>query len=112
MHLSKKKPYVFSPSLISAVRCFEDKSADWILPTQVIMRAEIITASADSTHISAPAAMQEVHDNNTVDFQGMTERVAQGTDKAEKDNEGVGMIKEVLIGMFNDIFGAKKPRTA
>jgi len=76
------------------------------------MRAEIITASADSTHISAPAAMHEVHDNNTVDFQGMAERVAQGTNMAGKDQEGIGIIKEVLSGMFDDIFGAKKPRTA
>jgi len=76
------------------------------------MRPEIITASADSTHISAPAAMHEVHDNNTVDFQGMAEQVAQGTDKDERDQEGVGMIKEVLSGMFDDIFGAKKPRMA
>jgi hypothetical protein len=75
------------------------------------MRPEIITASADSTHISAPAAMHEVHDNNTVDFQGLAEGVAQGTDKLGKDQEGVGMIKEVLSGMFDDIFGAKKPRT-
>jgi len=76
------------------------------------MRAEIITASADGTHISAPAAMHEVHDNSTVDFQGMAERMAQGADRTGKENEGVGMIKEVLGGMFDDIFGAKKPRTA
>ncbi len=75
------------------------------------MRAEIITASADSTHISTPAAMHEVHDNNTVDFQGTAEWVAQGTNMAGKDQEGIGMVKEVLGEMFDDIFGAKEPRT-
>lgn len=72
------------------------------------MRPEIYTASADSTHIHAPSAMSEVHDNNVIDFQGMASRVAAATQSAVEDKSSE--IGKVWNGMMDDIFGPKAAR--
>jgi len=74
----------------------------------VVMKPEIVTVSADSTHIHAPSAMSEVSDNATVDFQGMAEKVAQrlGKKTAEVAGNG-GMVKQVWGGILDDVFGPK-----
>ncbi|KAF2100545.1 hypothetical protein NA57DRAFT_74151 [Rhizodiscina lignyota] len=75
-----------------------------------VMRPEIITAAADSTHISSPRAFSEVHDNSAVDIAAMAERVAAATgmsNGASKDQEP-GAIKQVWNGLLEDIFGGQR----
>lgn len=74
-----------------------------------VMRPEIITVSADSTHISAPSAMSEVSDNTAIDFQGMAEKVsaAAARFKAGSIDETAGMAKQVWSGFLDDLLGPK-----
>jgi hypothetical protein len=74
-----------------------------------VMRAEIITVSADSTHISAPSSMSEVSDNTAIDFQGMAEKVsaAAARFKAGSIDETAGMAKQVWSGFLDDLLGPK-----
>jgi len=68
------------------------------------MRSEIVTVSANGTHIHNPSAMHEVHDNNTVDFHGLGERVQVAAEKVE---ESVDSVKKVWSGFLDDVFGSK-----
>ena len=74
-----------------------------------VMRPEIITVSADSTHISAPSAMSEVSDNTAIDFQGMAEKVSAvaARFKAGSIDETAGMAKQVWSGFLDDLLGPK-----
>jgi len=76
-----------------------------------VMRPTISTASADSTHISAPSAMHEVHDNSAmdIDYHGMAERISKAARKVSNTpiQEQPGMIKEVWTGLMDDMFGSK-----
>jgi len=73
-----------------------------------VMKPEIVTVSADSTHIHAPSAMSEVSDNGSVDFQGMAEKVAQRLGKTTAEVAGKGsMARQVWGGMVDDLFGPK-----
>ncbi|KAF1987882.1 hypothetical protein K402DRAFT_329344 [Aulographum hederae CBS 113979] len=69
-----------------------------------VLRAEIHTVSADSTHVLAPSAMADVHDNNTIDFHGVKETIVK---TAEQIEEQAGMVKKVWSGLLDDVFGAK-----
>jgi hypothetical protein len=84
------------------------------------MRPTIVTASADSTHISAPSAMSDLHDNAAVDIGHMAERVAAaaakqlGTGSGKNGGSGPseqsqGMVQTVLKDMLEDIMGPAKP---
>lgn len=75
-----------------------------------VMRPEIITVSADSTHISAPSAMAEVSDNASIDFQGMAEKVsaAAAKFKAGSIDETASMAKQVWNGFLDDLLGPKQ----
>lgn len=82
------------------------------------MRPTIVTASADSTHVSAPSAMSELHDNAAVDVGHMAERVAAagtkqlgggGAGVGAPSEESQGMVRTVLKGMLEDIMGPAKP---
>jgi hypothetical protein len=76
-----------------------------------VMRAEISTAAADSTHISAPRAFSEVHDNSAIDVAGMAERVASATSVRSGASDGEsGTLKQVWNGFLEDLFGG--PRKA
>jgi hypothetical protein len=66
------------------------------------MLPTIYTAAADGTHIHAPAAMSEFADSNNVDFQGLASKVA---DKLSTPAEGVGMARQILTDMLDDILG-------
>ena len=79
-----------------------------------VHRATIITAAADSTHVSAPSA-SEVHDNNAhhVDFHDVAEKlnqtaksVSQGVER-EAEVAG-GFVKQLWGGLMDDVFGAKQ----
>jgi len=79
--------------------------------TSQVMRPEIVTASADSTHISAPSAMHEVHDNSAmdIDFHGMAERTAATVKKMESQvEEQAGVVKQLWNGLLDDVFGSKQ----
>lgn len=77
-----------------------------------VMRPEISTVAADSTHISAPSAMSDVHDNASVeiDFTSIVDKVqaaakrVTGTVPAEEQ----GVVREVWDGFLEDIFGPKR----
>jgi hypothetical protein len=73
------------------------------------MQPEIYTVSATGTHIHAPSAMSEVTDSNTIDFQGMAERVAQNISKPMEAGEG--MVRQIWTGLMEDILGPKRGST-
>lgn len=58
-----------------------------------------------SAHVHAPAAMSEVHDNNTVDFQGMAFEVASKITKPVE--EGASMARQIWGDLVDDVLGPK-----
>lgn len=74
------------------------------------MLPTILTVAADGTHIYAPAAMSEVSDNNTIDFQGMAQQVASRL--ARPVEEGAGMARQIWSGLMDDVLGPKGPASA
>ena len=75
------------------------------------MRPEISTAAADSTHISAPRAFSEVHDNTAVDVAALAERLASATRVVgTAAQEELGTVKRVWNGFLEDLLGGpRKP---
>lgn len=71
------------------------------------MRPTIYTVAANGTHIHAPAAMAEVADSNTVDFQGLASQVAKKL--TQPVEESAGMARQILTDMIDDILGPKGP---
>lgn len=74
------------------------------------MRPEIITASADSTHISSPAPMSEMHDNGNVEVHHIGEQAAVRANGASgtSDDDGASIMKQLWNGMLEDLIGRKK----
>lgn len=87
-----------------------------------VPRPEISTASADSTHISAPSAIgtSELSDTGLhIDFDAMTKKAigaaekivaAAGVDQATKEEvvkKAQGMMQQVWTGLLDDMFGQK-----
>ena len=79
-----------------------------------VIRPEISTASADSTHIDSPSAMTEVTDNHAIDLDpyDLTAKVNAAAKKmgelpAEKLKEA-GVIKELWMGLLDDLLGSRK----
>jgi len=62
----------------------------------------MIHTVVDSTHVHAPAAMSEVHDNNTIDFQGMAFQVAR---KITGQPVESGMMRQLWAGFKDDVLG-------
>lgn len=58
-----------------------------------------------STHVHAPAAMSEVHDNNNIDFQGMAFQVA--TKLSRPVEEGASMARQIWGDFVDDVLGPK-----
>lgn len=58
-----------------------------------------------SAHVHAPAAMSEVHDNNTVDFQGMAFQVASKL--ARPVEETASMARTIWADLVDDVLGPK-----
>jgi hypothetical protein len=73
------------------------------------MQPTIYTVSADGTHISAPSAMSEMTDSNSIDFQGMAETVAKSI--AKPMEAGEGMVRQIWTGFMEDILGPKHGST-
>lgn len=79
-----------------------------------VIKPEIHTISADSTHISKPSAMHEVTDGHGAGFEGfdLSGKVAVIGEKVTEVGEGarkeVGVVKELWEGLLDDVLGKKK----
>ena len=75
----------------------------------------VVTAAADSTHISTPSIMNDVHDNTAVavDFHALAERM-QGTmgKVKERARESQGTMKQLWEGVVDDVLGPKQSSIA
>jgi hypothetical protein len=72
------------------------------------MRAEIFTVAGNNTHIHAPSAMVDVHDNGSIDFQGFAAKVADKlTAPVHAVEETVGMTRQLWNGLVDDVLGPK-----
>ena len=82
---------------------------------ELVVRPQISTISAESTHIQSPSAMREVTDNDAIDLDpyNLTKKVAVAAAKlghipAAKANEEVGALRELWNGLLDDFLGGKK----
>ena len=80
-----------------------------------VVRPQISTASADSTHIESPSAMREVTDNHAVELDPftLTEKVAKAASKlghvpVSKATQEVGALRELWNGLLDDLLGEKR----
>lgn len=79
-----------------------------------VIRPEISTVSADSTHIDSPSAMSEVTDNHSIELDpyDLTSKVTAAAAKmaqvpAENFKEP-GLVTEIWNGFLDDLLGAGK----
>ena len=79
-----------------------------------VIRPEISTVSADSTHIASPSAMSEVTDNDAIELDpyDLTSKVTAAAAKmagmpVEKLKEP-GAVREIWDGFLDDLLGSKK----
>lgn len=79
-----------------------------------VIRPEISTVSADSTHIDSPSAISEVTDNHSIELDpyDLTSKVTAAAAKmaqvpAENFKEP-GLVTEVWNGFLDDLLGGKK----
>ncbi|KAL8693685.1 MAG: hypothetical protein Q9218_001542 [Villophora microphyllina] len=76
-----------------------------------VVRPEISTVSANSTHIENPSAMSEVTDNHAMklDPYDLTSKVtAAATSIAELPAKETGAMRDLLSGLLDDLFGSKR----
>lgn len=80
-----------------------------------VIRPQISTASADSTHIESPSAMREVTDNHAVELDPftLTKKVANAASKlghvpVSKATQEVGALRELWNGLLDDLLGEKR----
>lgn len=83
-----------------------------------VIRPEILTVSANGTHIDSPSAMYEVVDNHAVELSpfdltnkvttAATEAASKMTGMSTKRLKEPGMAKELWNGLLDDILGANK----
>lgn len=79
-----------------------------------VIRPEISTVSADGTHVASPSAMSEVTDNHAIELDpyDLTTKVTAAAQKmgelpAEKLKEA-GVVKELWMGLLDDLMGGRK----
>lgn len=79
-----------------------------------VIRPEISTVSADSTHIDSPSAMSEVTDNHSIELDpfDLTSKVTAAAAKmaqVPKENpKEPGLVTEIWNGFLDDLLGAGK----
>lgn len=79
-----------------------------------VVRPQISTISANSTHIESPSSMTEVTDNHAIDLDpfNLTSKVVASASKAidtsVKEDQEPGAVKELWNGLLDDLFGSKK----
>ena len=86
--------------------------------SESVIRPEISTVSADSTHIASPSAMSEVTDNHAIELDPY-DLTAKVTASAKKMGElpvetlkEVSVVKQLWIGLLDDLMGGSKARRA
>lgn len=73
------------------------------------MRPQIVTASADSTHISSPSPMSEMHDNGDVAIHHIGELAASAATAIKTSGqEEISMARQLWNGLVEDLFGRRK----
>ena len=79
-----------------------------------VIRPEISTVSADSTHIASPSAMSEVTDNHAIDLDpyDLTSKVTAAAAKMAgmpvEKLKAPGTVQEIWDGFLDDLLGSKK----
>ena len=79
-----------------------------------VIRPEISTVSADSTHIDSPSAMSEVTDNHAVELDpfDLTSKVTVAASKMAgmpvSTVKEPGAVSQLLNGVLDDLLGSKK----
>ena len=79
-----------------------------------VIRPEISTVSADSTHIDSPSAMSEVTDNHSVEVDpyDLTSKVTAAAAKIAqvpaKNSKKPGLVMEIWNGFLDDLLGSEK----
>ena len=81
-----------------------------------VTRPEILTVSANGTHIDNPSAMSDVVDNHAaeIDHFDLTKHVTNAASKVviasakHIDRQG-GAMRSLWAGLLDDVFGEKKP---
>ena len=83
-----------------------------------VIRPEISTVSADSTHIASPSAMSEVTDNHAIELDPydltskVTAAAATMTGMPVEKLKESGVMKEIWDGLLDDLLGSKKAARA
>ncbi|KAL9031025.1 MAG: hypothetical protein Q9196_000926 [Gyalolechia fulgens] len=79
-----------------------------------VIRPEISTISADSTHIESPSAMSEVTDNHAIDLDpyDLTNKVTAAATRTAEDAmdkiKEAGTVRQLWSGLLDDMFGSKR----
>ncbi|KAI4105340.1 MAG: hypothetical protein L6R37_002790 [Teloschistes peruensis] len=76
-----------------------------------VVRPEISTVSANSTHIESPSAMSEVTDNHAIEIDpyNLTSKVTVAAAKiAEVPTREAGVMRELWDGLLDDLFGPRR----
>lgn len=79
-----------------------------------VIRPEISTISANSTHIESPSAMSEVTDNHAIDLDpyDLTSKVTAAANRTAEDAmdkiKEAGTVRQLWSGLLDDLFGAKR----
>ena len=87
-------------------------------PVEPVLRPEISTVSADSTHIDNPSAMSEVTDNHSIELDPydltskVTAAAAKVTDAPAENSKEPGLVTQIWNGFFDDLLGPGKPSKA
>lgn len=83
-------------------------------PVESVIRPEISTVSADSTHIDSPSAMSEVTDNHSIELDpyDLTSKVTAAAAKIAqvpaKNLKEPGLVTEIWNGFLDDLLGSEK----
>lgn len=87
---------------------------------ETVIRPQISTMSASGTHIESPSPFSDVTDNHAMDMDvfDLTKKVtraatAKVTEAVGARAEGIekpeGILRQLIGGMVEDLFGGKKP---
>lgn len=79
-----------------------------------VIRPEISTISANSTHIESPSAMSEVTDNHAIDLDpyNLSSKVTAAANRTAEDAldkiKEAGTVRQLWSGLLDDLFGSKQ----
>ena len=91
------------------------ETQDTIVP---VIRPEISTVSADSTHIDSPSAMSEVTDNHAIELdpydltRKVTAAAANMAGTPERKSKDTGVIQKLWASILDDLLGSKNSAKA